>query len=32
MTDLIITKENQGVFTLILNRFDKNNALNTLIY
>ena len=32
MTDLIITKENKGVFTLILNRFDKKNALNTLMY
>jgi len=32
MTDLIITKENKGVFTLILNRFDKKNALNSLMY
>jgi len=32
MTDLIITKENNGVFTIILNRFDKKNALNTLMY
>jgi len=32
MTDLIITKENKGVFTLILNRLDKKNALNTLMY
>jgi len=32
MTDLIITKENNGVFTIILNRFDKKNALNNLMY
>lgn len=32
MTDLIITKENNGVFTIILNRLDKKNALNTLMY
>lgn len=32
MTDLIITKENKGVFTLILNRLDKKNALNNLMY
>jgi len=32
MTDLIITKENNGVFTIVLNRFDKKNALNTLMY
>jgi enoyl-CoA hydratase/carnithine racemase len=32
MTDFIITKENNGVFTIILNRFEKKNALNTLMY
>ncbi|MBL4822502.1 MAG: enoyl-CoA hydratase/isomerase family protein [Colwellia sp.] len=32
MTDLIITKENQGVFTIILNRLDKKNALNNIMY
>jgi len=32
MTDLIIIKENNGVLTIILNRFDKKNALNTLMY
>ena len=32
MTDLIITQENKGVFTIILNRFDKKNALNTQMY
>jgi len=32
MTDLIITKENNGLFTIILNRFDKKNALNALMY
>lgn len=32
MTDLIITKENNNVFTIILNRLDKKNALNTLMY
>ena len=32
MTDLIITKENQGVFTIILNRVDKKNALNNIMY
>lgn len=32
MTDLIITKENNGVFTITLNRFDKKNALNTHMY
>lgn len=32
MTDLIITKENNGVFSITLNRFDKKNALNTLMY
>ncbi|WP_114327538.1 enoyl-CoA hydratase-related protein [Candidatus Colwellia aromaticivorans] len=32
MTDFIITKENQGVFTIILNRIDKKNALNNIMY
>jgi enoyl-CoA hydratase/carnithine racemase len=32
MTDFIITKENNSVFTIILNRFDKKNALNNLMY
>jgi len=32
MTDFIITKENNRVLTIILNRFDKKNALNTLMY
>ncbi len=32
MTDLIITKENKNVLTIILNRLDKKNALNTLMY
>lgn len=32
MTDLIITKENQGVFTIILNRIDKKNAINNIMY
>lgn len=32
MADLIITKENQGVFTIILNRIDKKNALNNIMY
>lgn len=32
MTDLIITKENNSVFTIILNRLDKKNALNNLMY
>jgi len=32
MTDLIITKEKQGVFTIILNRIDKKNALNNIMY
>lgn len=32
MTDLIITKENNGLFTITLNRFDKKNALNALMY
>lgn len=32
MTDFIITKENQGVFTIILNRIDKKNALNNVMY
>ncbi len=32
MNDLIITKENNQVLTIILNRFDKKNALNNLMY
>ncbi len=32
MDNLIITEENQGVFTITLNRFDKKNALNTSMY
>lgn len=32
MTDFIITKENQGVLTIILNRIDKKNALNNIMY
>lgn len=32
MTEQIITKENQGVFTIILNRLDKKNALSTSMY
>lgn len=32
MTDLIITTENQGVFTIILNRLDKKNAINNIMY
>jgi enoyl-CoA hydratase/carnithine racemase len=32
MTDFIITKENNGVFIIILNRFEKKNALNKLMY
>jgi len=32
MDNLIITEENQGVFTITLNRFDKKNALNNLMY
>lgn len=32
MTDLIITKENNGIFTIILNRLDKKNALNNDMY
>ncbi len=32
MTDQIISKENQGVLTIILNRLDKKNALSTLMY
>ncbi len=32
MSDLIITKEKQGVFTITLNRFDKKNALNNQMY
>ena len=32
MDNLIITKENQGVFTITLNRFSKKNALNNSMY
>ena len=32
MTDFIISKENQSVFTIILNRIDKKNALNNKMY
>lgn len=32
MDNLILTEEHQGVFTITLNRFDKKNALNTLMY
>lgn len=32
MTDLILTQENLGVFTIILNRIDKKNALNNIMY
>tara|TARA_B110000467_G_C18249711_1_gene439662 strand:- start:116 stop:862 length:747 start_codon:yes stop_codon:yes gene_type:complete len=32
MNDLILTSENQGVFTISLNRLDKKNALNTAMY
>jgi len=32
MNDLILTSENQGVFTISLNRLDKKNALNTIMY
>lgn len=32
MTELIITKENQGVLTITLNRIDKKNALSSLMY
>ncbi|MBU2924061.1 enoyl-CoA hydratase-related protein [Colwellia sp. 1_MG-2023] len=32
MTDFIITKENNGVFIIILNRFEKKNALNKVMY
>lgn len=32
MTDLIITNEQNGVFTITLNRFDKKNALNNQMY
>lgn len=32
MNDLILTSENQGVYTITLNRLDKKNALNSLMY
>jgi len=32
MDNLIITNENQGVFTITLNRFTKKNALNNSMY
>ena len=32
MDNLIITSENQGVFTITLNRFTKKNALNKAMY
>ena len=32
MNDLILTSEKQGVFTITLNRLDKKNALNTIMY
>ncbi|MCW8832392.1 MAG: enoyl-CoA hydratase-related protein [Colwellia sp.] len=32
MTEQIITKENQGVLTIIFNRLDKKNALSTNMY
>lgn len=32
MSDLIITKENKGVLTIILNRFDKKNAITNTMY
>jgi len=32
MNDQIIIKEDQGVLTIVLNRFDKKNALNTAMY
>lgn len=32
MTDQIITEEEQGVLTIILNRLDKKNALSTNMY
>lgn len=32
MTKLILTEENQGIFTITLNRQIKKNALNTVMY
>jgi enoyl-CoA hydratase/carnithine racemase len=32
MNDLILTSEEQGVLIITLNRLDKKNALNTLMY
>jgi enoyl-CoA hydratase/carnithine racemase len=32
MDNLIISEENQGVFTITLNRLSKKNALNSLMY
>jgi len=32
MSNLILTTENQGVFTITLNRFDKKNALTNDMY
>ena len=32
MDNLIITEENQGVFTITLNRLNKKNALNATMY
>lgn len=32
MTDLVLTKENQGVLTIILNRLDKKNSLTSAMY
>jgi len=32
MNNLILTSENQGVFTITLNRLDKKNALNSYMY
>ena len=32
MSDLILTSNAQGIFTITLNRFDKKNALNTEMY
>ncbi|WP_440875006.1 enoyl-CoA hydratase [Thalassotalea sp. PLHSN55] len=32
MNNLILTNEDQGVFTVTINRFDKKNALNSSMY
>lgn len=32
MDNLIITSENQGIFTITINRFNKKNALNNSMY